>query len=263
MFPNFVLCGPTEYKLGDEKVIKIDQAKSEYGFYGYQCAVEAIKRNPEYDGYLLVNDDMLVNWWNFLGLDFTEFWFGDKKPDAKDGYHFGSMPDTWFSILKRGKKCEQTYNEIVNSPEFNSSIIIETFMNNTGNMKVCLAAISDIFYVPKRHAHLFAKIGQKFYDSGTFLEVAVPMTLYFLENKADIVQLEGAYLQRKYGWGGQWKHDTINAWREYNYTLSFLHPYKFSGDKQRKKTREFEEKVALVSQVIISEKCLDVLTEEL
>lgn len=243
-------------------VLKIDQVVPEYGFYGYQCLVEAIKRNPGRDGYLLINDDMIINWWNFLHLDKTKIWFGDQMPNVDDEYIFGSIPNKWYSENNRGTKCERLYKKMSMDISLNSTGIFTTFRNNTSNKEACIGALSDIFYIPKQHADLFARIGQRFYDDRSFLEVAVPMALYLLERKSNIIHLKGVYLQRKYGWGSKWKYDTEKAWKEYNYSIAFLHPYKLSGVEKARKVIEFEENVASISKRIFTTQCLDDVTKD-
>eukprot|EP00795_Rhopilema_esculentum_P008954 gene8954-16588_t len=255
IFPNIIFCGPEEHSEGGIDVIKIDQRKEEYGFYGYQCLVEGIKRQPGFEGYLLINDDMIINWWNLLQLDKKKIWFGDTKPKPEDCFVMGSQPDEWFSRYARGHLCERLYKSMEKNAAFNTTNMFEIFLENTGRQKVCLAALSDIFYVPAAHAERFTKIAQYFYDNRLFLEIAVPMALYFLDSKSNIIPMNGLYLQKKYGWSSSWKYRTVKAWKEYNYDMTFLHPYKFSASERN--VIEFETKVGNISRRIIAEGCLD------
>ena len=113
------------------------------------------------------------------------------------------------------------------------------YMDNVGHKRVCVSSLSDIVYIPGRLAEKYKIIGQKFYDSRLFLEVSTPMALLMIKKEADITSLQGVYLQEKYNNWGPWTGKTARAWKDYNYIIPFLHPYKFSGENQTKNTNEF------------------------
>eukprot|EP00794_Sanderia_malayensis_P008907 gene8909-9859_t len=257
IFSKYVFCGPHEDYSGDYQVIRIKQSFYEYGHYGYECLVEAISRNPDFKGYLLVNDDMILNWWNFLELNTSRIWYGEQFPNISEGHKIGSIPNDWFERDNRGWKCSKFYLDMKTKSILKGTDMFETYERNTNRKGICIAQLSDLFYIPKRFASKFVKIAKQFYNRRMFLEVAVPMTLYSLEYKWNIVYLNGLYLQKKYGWGKKWKDRTEIAWMEYSLDLHFLHPYKFHGNDEAKNTREFKENVGKLSTQVLEEKCLD------
>ena len=260
IFPNRLYCGPELEPTGKYPFVVIDQAKPEYGYYGYQCLVEAVRRHPGYNGYLYVNDDMIVNWWNFLKLDYNKIWY--ERPPVLS-YIMGTSPiPFWFRRVACGERCTKSFNEMKNSSSFKNTDMFKIFYKNTNNSNVCLATLSDFFYVPGRFAERFMMIGQKFYDNRLFLEIAIPMALYMLDYKENITFVNGLYLQRIYGWS-DWTKNTTRAWQEYNYEIFFLHPYKFVGANQTKNTGEFKERVGRISNSILNDRCLDILKEKL
>ena len=115
-------------------------------------------------------------------------------------------------------------------------------------------------YIPSLLAKQFAMIAQIFYDNRLFLEVSVPMAMYSIDLKQNMIPLSGVYLQSKYKRWGRWTWNTTIAWKEYNRRIHFLHPYKFFGNDATNNIGKFVEKVAKISNQIINEKCLDVLT---
>ncbi len=258
IFPNYIICGPDRDKTGKHPVVKIPQRKSEYGFYGYQCVVEAIHRHPGFDGYLYINDDMIVNWWNFLKLDKKRLWFGEQFA-ATEGYTMGTDPPFWFKRADCGRRCAESFESMKKSSRLNRTNTWNIYSKNTNNKRICVAALSDIFYIPGRFAENFKLIAQEFFDNLVFLEVAAPMTLIMLDDKSTFTTLNGMYLQKKYGWG-TWTGNSKRAWAEYNYKLHFLHPYKFTGENRQKNTGEFESKVIQISEKIQASNCLDAVS---
>ncbi len=258
VFQTYVFCGPEFDKSGQYDIIKIPQRKEEYGYYGFQCLVEAIRRHPGYTGYLYVNDDMIVNWWNFLSLDKTKIWFGAPKFSFIAGHVMGSKPSFWWKRADCGNRCSQTFSIMEKNIRFNKTSMFQVYFKNSENKRICIAGLSDIFYIPAKHAKQFEMIGQTFYANLVFLEVSVPMSLVLLDEISNMLFIDGMYLQRKYGWGG-WTKNTDRAWKEYNYDMYFLHPYKFIGESRSKNTGEFEVKVASKSEIILRTKCLDIV----
>ncbi len=262
IFQKYVFCGPQLDKSGKYDIIKIPHPdKEQYGFYGFQCLVEAIRRHPGYTGYLYVNDDMIVNWWNFLSLDKTKIWFGAPKFDFSGGHVMGSLsPDTYFwQRANSAYRCSETFADMEKTSLFNKTSMFQIYFKNSNNRRICIGGLSDIFYIPEKHAKQFELIGQKFYDDFVFLEVSVPMSLILIDDISNMIFIDGIYLQRIYGWGKQWKQNTRRAWKEYNYDTYFLHPYKFTGKNRKRNSGKFQRKVGNISEEILRTKCLDVL----
>ena len=256
LFLHIVMCGPEAEPSGRHKIIVVEQP-NEYGYYGFQCLVEAIRHNPGYAGYLYVNDDVIFNWWNLYNLDRTKIWFpmtGIRKRDMV------LPPKTFFwqraATLDR---CINTYKNMESDPKFINMKAIQMYMDNVGHKRVCVSSLSDIVYIPGRLAEKYKIIGQKFYDRRLFLEVSTPMALLMIEKEADIISLQGVYLQEKYNNWGPWTGKTARAWKDYNYNIHFLHPYKFSGENQTKNTNEFVDRVLRTSEAILNSSCLDYL----
>ena len=63
-FPQIVVCGSLDSNIYD--IMVVEHFK---GYFGYECVGKAIRLYPGFRGYLYLNDDMIVNWWNFLQLD--------------------------------------------------------------------------------------------------------------------------------------------------------------------------------------------------
>jgi len=257
LFPNYLFCGPEADKEGGNKIIAIPQPRNEYGYYGFQCLVEAIRRKPGFSGYFYVNDDMIINWWNLLKLDKTKVWFPSP---TKMGQHkmLPTKIEFWWRRAACLERCSKAFVEMESDPTTSQINATKTYLENVGNKRVCCNALSDIVYIPGRLAKSYEIIAQKFYDNRVFLEVSTPMNILMLDKRENIVDIEGLYLQTIYGWG-PWTKNTDRAWLQYNYKTYFLHPYKLSGEDERKNSKEFEERVIVPSEHILKDKCLDIL----
>ena len=258
LFPKIVICGPERYPTVRHNVIVVEQ-RNEYGYYGFQCLVEAIRQNPGYAGYLYVNDDVIFNWWNLYKTNRSKIWYPISGYGERD---MVLPPRTFFwQRAYTLERCIRVYNRMERDLKFVNMKAIEMYMENVKHKKVCVSCLSDIVYIPGRLAEKFKEIGQNFYDNRLFLEVSVPMALLMIEKRASIVQLDGVYLQAKYNDWGPWTGNTTRAWNNYNYDIHFLHPYKLSGQNEIKNTNEFKERILKKSEAILKSKCLDIFDE--
>ena len=257
IFPNYLFCGPEANEVGGHQIIEIPQPRQEYGYYGFQCLVEAVRRKPGFSGYFYVNDDMIINWWNLLKLDKTKMWFPGP---TKMGQHkmLPTKIDFWWTRAACLERCSKTFTEMESDPTIMQMNVTKIYLENVGNKRVCCNALSDIVYIPGRLAKRYEMIGQKFYDNRVFLEVSTPMNILMLDKRENIIDIEGLYLQTIYGWG-PWTRNTDRAWLQYNYKTNFLHPYKLSGENETKNSKEFVDRVVVPSENILKDKCLDIL----
>ena len=259
LFPNYFFCGPEVDSKGGHPIIVIPQPRNEYGFYGFQCLAEAVRRNPGYEGYFYVNDDMIINWWNFYKLDKTKIWFPTPKQMGAHPMLPNKIPvPFWWLRAACLERCSKTFAALESDPKVSKTNAIRTYLDNVGNKRVCSNALADIVYVPGRFAKTYELLTQKFFDNLVFLEVSTPMAISMLDKRDNMIDIEGLYLQRIFGWG-PWTKNTDRAWLKYNYKTFFLHPYKFSGENHTKNSGEFEDRVLIPSETILKDKCLDIL----
>ena len=260
LFPNYLICGPEADPERKYQVVAIPQIKAEYGFYGFQCLVEAIRRKPGFSGYFYINDDMIINWWNFFKLDKNKIWY----PEPNNFGRHKMLPTPiafWWRRAACLERCSHAFAEMETDPTLIKTNALKLYLSNVGNKRVCSNALADIFYIPGRFAKEFELIGQKFFDHRVFLEVSAPMAVLMLDKRENIVNTPGLYIQRKYGWG-PWTGHSDRAWLEYNYKTFFLHPYKFTGYNETKNSGEFRERVLIPSETILKDRCLDILDKD-
>lgn len=232
-FKKVVICGPV--KSASYPVITV-QLKA--GHYAYECLGQAIRENPGYGGYMYINDDMIVNWWNLGQFNTNRVWIGSEiKQGAEVGkpQPRGNWP--WWSKNSPGlMTCAQTIQLLENlahtekMPWLNSSY--NMYINNSGGKQLCRAGLSDFFYVPKRLADKFQTLSNIFFSNKVFLEIAVPTILTFLDSELHFEHVYGFYLPKKYGYINYSNGKLF--WSEYDYIpLYFMHPFKLHTNRNR------------------------------
>ena len=233
IFYDVVFCGPKESKTF--KVIHIQNSKRGTGYYGYHCAKQAMEQYPNAAGYLFSNDDMVVNWWNYISLDPRRIWIGNKVallPNAEIK-GFESNGGIWWIHEEDLKKCGHTLHQVNNlikteaELDWKPSECKNTFFRNTGgkNQLFCLRSWSDFFYIPKRLRIPYIRLSEMFHTNDVFLEIAANVILMMLDDDKNKINVNGVYLPEKYLGTMDFANGTV-FWKTYTTKLSFIHPLK-------------------------------------
>lgn len=233
IFGKVVFCGDSQYS---QDVITINEHR---GFLGYECVAAAIRLYPGYSGYLHINDDVILNWWNILKFDQKKIWTGSKI-EYKTGHIFDELrlPSWhWWKTVHAAHLCENAFEQVIDYSRTKEGIklkfpqLLKRYYKNTGDRKLCVHAWGDVFYIPKKYAKLYEKLSEIYRDNNVFLEVAVPGILAFLLTRRNQVNMDGLYLNEKYGYSPSYLSGEA-FFETYTFDLTFSHPLKLNGQKQ-------------------------------
>ena len=257
VFPHIVYCGPEKDKTKRYKIIVRKVPFKDRSYYGYQCLNQAITRNPGYNGYLYINDDMIINWWKLLYLDRNKIWTS-RLPNINDANGIGSAArNDWWLRADCARRCSEAFYEIEDNVITN--LEHEIYYTNTNGKKLCLNGWSDMFFIPRRLSLHFTKIAKVFFEKKVFLEAAVQTILTFLDKRQDFVLLNGIYLPEKFGFTNDFSGPGF-AWQVYTRDLTFIHPYKLSNKNASTENRDlFRDILVKVSEKVVRTSCLDII----
>jgi len=231
VFPNIYICGPSDSINSTKNTLgyTVNRFPIHKGYFAYECVSEAAARYRNYSGYLLLMDDVLLNWWTLNELDFTRLWEGPKEPIEIGRF---SPPSKWYWWRSRwGKQnCQRAFNEI--NQLYKDSVVtallakemLSTLRQNGRGLHRCFRGRSDIFYVPSKYITRFSMLSSIFRKHEVFLEIAVPTIFRLLDISDTFEQLHGYYLPGRVG--EEPVKDGRYFWTIYNEELNFLHPLK-------------------------------------
>ena len=248
-FPTMMICGPNEAKNHTVEALHIHK-----GYFAYLCMSRAVEKHPGYSGYLLINDDLMLNYWNLIGLKRDRIWEGPKDPINFQNY---SLHDKWYwwNSSWGMSTCQKAYDEIWVMRENNlyewlpevinehadeqthpqnrlssMKLAADLLQKNGNGTSYCFHGRSDIFYIPQKFAETFRILSYVFYKHGTFLEIAVPTMCRMLDRVDNFEYIPGIYLPGRIGEPPVRKAQ--HFWELYNKTLAFVHPLKlnYTGD---------------------------------
>jgi hypothetical protein len=211
VFPNIVFYGEKE----DPQVTAVDQY---YGWWGHRVVADAMARFPDFEGYICVQDDCWINFWNLSRLDKDKIWFSPYLWDVSlHTLYFGW---NWWNLECGREAILQALPKI---PEENRDIL----EINMG--KDCVGFTwSDFVYVPGSYREAFINLCSCFDSPPAFVELAIPNILLCLtdRNNWELLNVH---------WGVE------NLQQEYQAAYDWIHPIKFSVKENREFIREVVE----------------------
>ena len=240
-FPTMMFCGPREAKNQAVETLYIHK-----GYFAYVCMSRAMEKHPGYVGYLLINDDVMLNYWNLIGFKRDKIWEGPKDPINFRNY---SLPEKWYWWNSNWgmETCQKAFSEIwaMKERDFSGTFLIDTYQRTHPkkkllNMKIavdllrengngtfyCFHGRSDVFYIPGKFAETFRIFSYIFYKHGSFLEIAIPTICRMLDEEENFEYIPGVYLPGRAGEPPVRKAQ--HFWEVYNRDLAFVHPFKLN-----------------------------------
>ena len=224
-----MFCGPEKSKNHTVEALPVHK-----GYFAYTCMSRAMEKYPGYSGYLLINDDVILNYWNLVGLKRDKIWEGPKK--GVRFTNFGMPPVKewhWWDSTWGMKTCQGAYDELWNLLESNpEKLFPETIDDHKDprtmvRNKLCFHGRSDVFYIPGKFAAAFITLSNVFHKHGSFLEIAVPTICRMLDVEENFEYISGIYMP-----AGQPGESPVRKaeyfWRVYDKKLAFVHPFKLS-----------------------------------
>ena len=210
-FPNIVFINPDNNSKDNANTINCQVSNN--GFYSYACIEKIYQNFPNYDGYLLTNDDDYLKVWELENYDFDIPWNYRFNPDG-----LNKKWDMYQFCLNLTDICE-------NNLEWKRNIT-----NFYGEYKL-FSGFSDLYYIPKYYISNFIEISKKMLDSKIFLECAIDTIFAIISApKNQIIHIRALW--------GEEREKAISFLYEDFQQLS-VHPLKFSKDEIKDAVRKY------------------------
>lgn len=218
-FPNIAFYGP---KVPTHLHSIVTEVPYDKGFTGYRAIADAVRKYPDYAGYLYTNDDTALNVFQLAQLDLDKVWkrvpdpsevHDRAKPAPSDWYWWGKpeIGHLWDDPSALSVKQKQQ---------------IALFSGTVG--PVDISAQCDFTYVPGRLSAALARLLNKFVEHKVHLEMAVGLALVAVETtEAWEKRWREVYL---------WEDADRAGWRGFlKEGVGMVHPVKLTADKAARK----------------------------
>lgn len=197
VFPHIVFYGENSH----HQVIAIDHNK---GFWGHNVIADAMIRFPDFDGYICIQDDCLMNFWNFARLDKNKIWFNPFTIIPRDTAYSSWQ---WWNTPYGKKALNQALDKLPASS-------LQRLESNIGKNNIGYGW-SDFVYIPARLASKYIELCDCFNNPQVFVELAIPNILLCLDEKKN--KWEELFAL----WG-------LSCFEDYSPNYDWVHPFKFS-----------------------------------
>eukprot|EP00268_Persea_americana_P069571 TRINITY_DN98_c1_g2_i1.p1 TRINITY_DN98_c1_g2~~TRINITY_DN98_c1_g2_i1.p1 ORF type:complete len:757 (+),score=102.37 TRINITY_DN98_c1_g2_i1:473-2743(+) len=137
----------------------------EYGqlWQAYKYLPKIFKQFTGAEGFLFLQDDAILNYWNLLQADKDKLWITDKVPES--WMKVSIEPNTWFS------RQAELVKRVVNMLPAHFQVSYKESMDE----KTLVHCTSEIFYIPRRFVGDFADLVDIVDNLEIHHKIAVPM----------------------------------------------------------------------------------------
>ena len=204
IFPNIVF-------YGEAASPEVNQVFTHFGYEHARVVAHALKKYPGYAGYIFLQDDCLMNFWNYMRLDKTKIWLSANQRSEfiretlsrsyENSWNWWESP--WGLVQLRIIIPQLSKDEL------------RMLYSNHGDRHV-VGLMVDMFYVPGRVAPQVIRLSEIF--SKVFCEIAIPTLLSCVDNIENWERLSML-----------WAGDNNQTLQHYNPQLDWVHPLKFSS----------------------------------
>lgn len=246
-FPNILYCGEingsstitnltSSKTFVDTKVNKfsIVHANVTRGYFAYECAIRAIEMNYGVSGYIVLSDDVLLNFWNNDNFNPGEVWASypfqsNLTFDISDPNFLNSTDATnwrWWKSKYGVSAANKALSTIYDSGNIAVNPELGLFTKNREifgwNSSTVMRGASDLFYLPSSKQDVFYEVATILRKFGVFLEIALPLLISGLSTPKTHIVLPGTYLWYR-------PNERENPLATFSENISFIHPVKPSS----------------------------------
>jgi hypothetical protein len=202
-FPHIVFYGEQPHP-------QVIQNRHHFGWFSHNIIADAMIRWPDFEGYLCVQDDCFMNFWNYGRFDRDKIWLHFNE------FHLNLETDETHEWIWWNETCGRASLRKMYSllPEPYKGTLIQ----NLG-LNCVVGGAADMVYIPGRLKKDFITIAPFFRK--VFVELAIPTMLSCLDDRK-----EWECMKLFWGCGELQPH--------YFSEFDWLHPIKFSSLENRK-----------------------------
>ena len=188
ILPNIVFYGEKAHP-------EIHVVETHYGYLFTRVMADAMRRYPQYEGYLFLQDDCIINIWNCYTLDSNKIWYAvrfnadrNTVPSPSEKFELAldisqdHIPTDWDWWASNWGVVPA--REAIGNLTSTQRVFLE---KNAGRNRI-VGCVCDMFYVPQRFRNQVISLALNFKD--IFCEIAVPTLLCCLDPISNWEQLK-------------------------------------------------------------------------
>ncbi|XP_052174121.1 probable glycosyltransferase STELLO1 [Diospyros lotus] len=171
------------------------------------------KRYSSAEGFLFLQDDTIINYWNLLQADKTKLWITDK------------VSKSWTTVKTEGNsewftKQADMVKKVVSSMPVHFQVSYKGSMTSDGNLTVCN---SEVFFVPRRFVADFVDLVNLVGHLDIHQKVAVPMFFLAMDSPQNFDSVLGTMIYEQ--------KPPSNSSTYYSAEVPAIHPWTISSEQ--------------------------------
>lgn len=182
--------------------------------YIYRYAPKLFDRYSSAEGFLFLQDDTILNYWNLLQADKSKLWITNK------------LSKSWHSVSVAGNsdwfvKQADVIKKVVATMPVHLQVNFKESMKNDETLTLCS---SEIFYIPRRFVSDFVDLVNLVGNLDMHHKVAVPMFFMAMDSPQNFDSVLNSMIYKKKSQG--------NLTTFYSAEAPAIHPWKVSSEQE-------------------------------
>ncbi|KAE8683602.1 putative Magnesium-chelatase subunit H [Hibiscus syriacus] len=182
----------------------------------YKQMPKIFNQFPSADGFLFVEDDTVLNYWNLLQADKAKLWITDKVPMSWSTTTTKENSD-WYS------KQADMVNKVVSTMPVHFQVNYKEVVKNEQSLIICS---SEIFYVPRHFVADFVDLVNQVGQLDIHQKVAVPMFFVSMDSPGNFDSVLSTMVYK------QDLPSTNSSSTHYSAQAPAVHPWKVSSEEE-------------------------------
>lgn len=182
--------------------------------YGYRYLPKIFDQFSSAEGFLFVQDNTILNYWNLLQADKTKLWITNK------------VSESWSSILTNGEDSDwlsqqaRMVQKVVSMMPAHFQVSYKETSENDKNLLICS---SEVFYVPQRFISDFVELVNLVGNLEIHQKVAIPMMFVSLDSPQNFDPVLDTMIYKQ--------NPPANSSTLYSAKVPAVHPWSVSSEQ--------------------------------
>ncbi|XP_057505690.1 probable glycosyltransferase STELLO2 [Actinidia eriantha] len=181
----------------------------------YKHLPSIFNRFSSAEGFLFLQDDTILNYWNLLQADKTKLWITDKVSESWTAVKTEGNTD-WFT------KQADMVKKVVSSMPVHFQVSFKESMTTDQSLTICN---SEVFYIPRRFVPDFIDLVNLVGDLDIHQKVAIPMFFVSMDSPQNFDSVLGTMIYKQ-------EPPLTNSSTFYSPEVPAIHPWSVSSEQE-------------------------------
>uniref|UniRef100_A0A5B6Z543 Glycosyltransferase STELLO1 n=1 Tax=Davidia involucrata TaxID=16924 RepID=A0A5B6Z543_DAVIN len=180
----------------------------------YKHLPKIFSRFASAEGFLFLQDNTILNYWNLLQADKTKLWITDKVSESWTAVPIDGNSD-WFT------KQEDMVKKVVSAMPVHFQVSYKESMMSDHKLTLCS---SEVFYIPRRFVTDFIDLTNLVGDLDIHYKIAIPMFFVAMDSPQNFDSVFSTMIYKQ-------EQPSTNSTTFYSAEVPAIHPWNVSSEQ--------------------------------